>query len=75
MNELYHSGSILIFSFSGVSGSAFLSNNYDNCMTIDFKDDKGFVHLKRFITKSDLINNYMLLRTDGYYLSKYKLTI
>ena len=73
MNDLYASGSILVLFFSGISGSAFLSNNYDHNLPVDFKEDKGFVHLDRMVTKSELINNYMLLRTDGYYITKYKI--
>lgn len=75
MDDLYHSGSILVFIFSGVSGSAFLSNNYDHSIPVSIEEDKAFIHLDKTITKSQLINNYMFLRTDGYYISKYKMTI
>jgi len=74
MNELYHSGSILILYFSGISGSHFLSN--DNVhIPVEFTENKGFVHLNTSMSKDELINDYMFLRTDGYYLTKYKMTI
>lgn len=72
MNELYPSGSTLILFFSGVSGSAFISNDVDT-IPVNFKDNKGYIYLSKPLMKSDLIDNYMFLRTDGNYLTKYKM--
>ncbi len=72
MNDLYPSGSILVLFFSGVSGSAFLSNGGDN-IPVKFKDDKGYVQIHKPLSKQELITNYMLLKTDGHYMTKYRL--
>lgn len=74
MNKLYHSGSTLVLFFSGVSGSAFISNEKDNIhIPVQFKDDKGYIHLDIPITKNELIDKYKFLRTDGLNVTKYKM--
>jgi len=72
MNDLYASGSTLVLFFSGVSGSAFISNDIEH-IPVKFKENKGYIHLDHPITKSELIDDYMFLRTDGYYITKYKM--
>jgi len=73
MDDLYASGSILVLFFSGISGSAFLSNNYDSCFPVRFEGGKGFVQINKSISRSELLKNYMFLRSDGHYLTKYKM--
>jgi len=72
MNELYPSGSTLILFFSGISGSAFITDGREH-IPVDFKDNKGYVTINKPLHKNDLINNYMFLKTDGHYCTKYKM--
>lgn len=72
MSELYPSGSTLVLFFSGVSGSAFLSND-DDSIPVNFRENKGFVRLPKEISKSDLINDYMFLKYDEHYITKYRM--
>lgn len=74
MNDLYASGSTLVLFFSGISGSAFIFNDIEH-IPVEFEENKGYIHLNHSITKSELINDYMFLRTDGHYITKYKMVI
>ena len=73
MNDLYASGSILILFFSGISGSAVISNNYDHCAPVEFKDNRGYVRIDRPLKKSELLNDYMFLLINNNYITKYKM--
>ncbi len=73
MQETYPSGSILIFHFSGVSGSAYFTNDIDH-IPIFIKDNKGYIHINKPLNKSELINNYMMINADEYYVTKYRMT-
>lgn len=72
MHEIFPSGSILILFFSGTSGSSFISNNKDH-IPVNFKDNKGYIYLNKPLTKQELINDYMFLQSDEYYITKYKM--
>jgi len=72
MNELYPSGSTLILFFSGVSGSHFISNDIEH-IPVNFKDNKGYIYLNKTMSRNELINDYIFLKTDNYYITRYKM--
>lgn len=77
MNEIYPSGSILTFSFSGTTklpqDEYFIDIEEKTNIPIHHKNGKKYIKLNKLITKNDFFDNFLFIQINQKYITKYKL--
>jgi len=71
-DHFFHSGSILILFFSGISGTSFITNHIDH-IPVEFRDDKGYIQIDKTLSKQELLDDYVLINQDSNTLTTYKM--